>query len=145
MIKIESLTDLERVKLGIDDAEVRQVLDSISRHLNDVDRYLAANRQDALTSKEGMCLLLSRFMNRFLVEDGFRAVVLQGEVEIDSDSWLEHYVSKVILKHFLVIIDLSVNQLEQYKDKALLIIICKSNKESLESALKDAYNWWTSP
>lgn len=143
MIKVIGIKGFKRLKSDLSDSEVVQVVDIIQNHFNEIREFVGANNSNTRNPTKDMCLDLSRYMNQILKKEGIHAVILQGEIEIAKDSWLEHHISLVMLTNFWMTIDLSVSQLEQYEKSPLLILITEPDKLLLEEALKDAYGWWT--
>lgn len=143
MIQLDSIIALRRLGSKIEDSEVARLADLLESRFQDIKEYLEKGDARHTGTTEGMCLSVSRFLNDILKEGGFQTFVLQGEIEIGGNSWLEHHVSLVHLSHYWVVVDFSVNQIERYRDTVLLLLLCEPQNVSLRNALKIAYDWWT--
>jgi hypothetical protein len=143
MIQLDSIIALRRLSSKIEDPEVARLAELLDSRFQDIKGYLEKGDARHTGTTEGMCLSVSRFLNDILKEGGFQTFVLQGEIEIGGNSWLEHHVSLVHLSHYWVVVDFSVNQIERYQDNVLLLLLCEPQNVSLRNALKIAYDWWT--
>jgi hypothetical protein len=143
MIKVVSIRELKQLEVELRDLEVTQVLDIVQRYFGNIREYISANSSNTQDPTKDMCLDVSRYMNEILKKEGVQALILQGEIEIGKDSWLEHHISFVMLTNFWMTIDLSVGQLEQYNGTPFLILITEPDRSLLQGALKDSYGWWT--
>jgi len=141
--KIENIADIQRLIEKIEDSETIKFLDFLKSQFDSVRNFIKENSLDNKET-EGMCLTVSRYFNELLSKDGFRSKVLQGDIEEEEDSWIEHHVSLIFLENEWIIVDFTVNQISRYKDLPLLVLICRPDKISLKKVLKGAYDWWIS-
>ena len=143
MFKANNIEGLHKLKRDIADVGVSKILDLVESHLDEVKEFMKRENPKGPESMDGMCLMLSRVCNSILKEHGLNPTVLQGEVETDADSWLEHHISFVRLESHWVLIDFSARQIDRYKEAPFLVLVCKPDKDSLKEILKKTYDWWT--
>lgn len=118
------------------------VLREIEAYSKRVSHIISANNDKGTNSTDGLCLLLSRDFNTFLKEHNYPATVLQGDVEIGKNDWLEHHISFVKLPSSWITIDFSANQLEWFANVPFVVLIGRPDKRLLGEALKRFYRWW---
>src|SRR3990172_5350354 len=137
MIKDEIIVtnpdDLKKFKSGVNDSEVLLVLDIIQTNYHNILDFIEKNNHNG--SSSGMCLAVSRYFNKILQSNGLHPKVLQGEIEIDNNSWLEHHISILRLKDFWMTIDFTADQIDCLAETNFVIILCKPNEQSLKNAI----------
>jgi len=135
MMKINYCEDFVQLA-DIGEPELVQVVDLIQPHIDVIRQSFSSS------SAEGMCLTASRIFNDCLRKNGFRAVILQGDIPLGENSWLEHHVSLVSLSSYFVVVDFTASQLDRYDSVVVLVLVCRQNKDLLRQALQSAYDWW---
>lgn len=139
-IIVTNLDELQKLKSGISDSEVLLVFDIIQMNYHNILHFIQKSQPNGFSS--GMCLEVSRYFNKILQSNGLHPKVLQGEIEIDNNSWLEHHISILCLNSFWMTIDFTANQVNSLTRTNFVIILCKPNKQSLKKALSTIYKWW---
>lgn len=143
MLYSTTIDQLLTIKDGLEDPETARVLDLVVSQLENIRAFLRTANPNSSDITDGMCLEVSRFFNGILKENGFQPVVLEGEVELAKDDWLEHHLSLIHLPRHWVTVDFGVSQITRYKDAPFLVLICEPEKSALRDALKTVYDWWT--
>lgn len=144
VIQLSSVDELFNIENRLkDDPRSVQVLNLVRLQLEKVSTFLKTNNAGSPNVADGMCLEVSRFFNNVLKEAGFEPVVLQGEIELSKDDWLEHHLSLIRLPMNWITVDFAASSIPPYGGTPFLILICEPENSSLKAALKQAYKWWT--
>jgi hypothetical protein len=137
---VDSFERLEELLSTCLDPEVLLVARLVESSFEEVREILKTSSADGSTA--GSCLLLAEFFRGLLSGIGVRSKVLQGDIEVSENSWLEHHVNLIPLTNHWILVDFSASQFDDYPDVPFLLMVLDPNKLSLKRAITGAYRWW---
>ncbi len=92
---------------------------------------------------DGACEVASQLLADALRARSFLPVILEGEIPLGPNHWLEHRVVVLELSTFWIVADLAAAQVPRLSDVSFLIVVTAPNPVALRTALATYYAWWS--
>jgi hypothetical protein len=103
---------------------------------------LLAERQELIDES---CVVVSSVVSQALRARGYPAIVVEGDLDIGAQSWLQHRLVVVELPDEWIIVDLAVRQVPAFHDDEILWVVIPPDPTTLRTILATRYAWWISP
>lgn len=87
------------------------------------------------------CIEASASIALELRTGGVECVILEGEVLLEKNSWLEHRLVIVETRERWAIVDLAVSQVPRLRHYEILVVVLAPSPNALRDALETLYAW----
>lgn len=129
--ELQTNQDTEIIRI----AEVlKKILPSLEVHVN---AYVSS-----VKGLEGMCQVVTSFLDRQFKAAGFDTQILEGDVLIAPHHTLEHRVNWIRTPEHWVVIDMTAKQIPRLKKQPVFIKVVAPNPQALKEMLQTEYGWW---
>ena len=138
---ITSVDGLQELVARSNDPRAEQLCALIRLQSSMLEQMLPEAPFERAQQLSGMCLKTAKEFSKTLAESGLPSNLLRGEIEFDTQHWMEHYVNLVPLSNAWVSVDLTAAQFEQFRNAEFVVVYAPSKRE-LGRALNEDYGWW---
>jgi hypothetical protein len=138
-----ALIGVEQVsKYVTDDGDVAKLLKLVAGIAQPVWNWMKKSNPGSRVVPDGMCLEVARHVRHRLQRSLPATDILEGDVELGPNDWLEHFVVRVRLPRRWVVIDFAAGQLPWMAGVQVVVLLVPPLARALVHALHKELHWW---